>query len=281
MGKFDGMLLVSDFDNTLLYTAPSLRDGLPCPDLDSRNLAAIRRWMEEGGTFAVATGRSLAGYRRPGRQVPTNAPTIVDNGGSIYDFRTGRYVLSTFLPENARDHIAQVMEAFPQVSVEMCHEGDLVQVMRPTAWNDQHAKLTGAGYRVVDHIGPDTVPLPLAKAMFVADRATLDQVKIFAAQAGWAGEYEMIFSSSRLLELTARGANKGNMVKKLEEICGCTCLICAGDHLNDLPMLQAADRAFCPANAVPEVLAADVTRVCHCKDGAIGEIVAILEREVG
>lgn len=281
MGKFERMLLVSDFDNTLLYTEPALRDGLPCPDMDPRNLEAIHRWMEEGGVFAVATGRSLAGYRRPGRQVPTNAPTIVDNGGSIYDFRTERYLLSTFLPENARDHIAQVMEAFPQASVEMCHEGDLVQVMRPTAWNDQHAKLTGAGYRTVDHIGPDTVSLPLAKAMFVADRASLDQVMDFAVRAGWAEEYEMIFSSDRLLELTARGANKGKMVQKLKEICGCTRLICAGDHLNDLPMLQAADRAFCPANAVPEVLSANVTRVCHCKDGAIGEIVAVLEREAG
>ena len=29
MGKFDGLLLASDFDNTLLYTEESLRSGAP------------------------------------------------------------------------------------------------------------------------------------------------------------------------------------------------------------------------------------------------------------
>jgi hypothetical protein len=69
-------------------------------------------------------------------------------------------------------------------------------------------------------------------------------------------------------------------VRKLADMTGCTKIICAGDHLNDLPMLQVADRAFCPANSQPEVLSAPgVTAVCHCRDGAIGEIVEILEWE--
>ena len=29
MGKFDGVLLISDFDNTLVYTEAALRSGLP------------------------------------------------------------------------------------------------------------------------------------------------------------------------------------------------------------------------------------------------------------
>ena len=31
MGKFDGVLLASDFDNTLLYTEDALRTGGPVP----------------------------------------------------------------------------------------------------------------------------------------------------------------------------------------------------------------------------------------------------------
>ena len=31
MGKFEGMLLLSDYDNTLLYTEEALRDGTPRP----------------------------------------------------------------------------------------------------------------------------------------------------------------------------------------------------------------------------------------------------------
>ena len=101
-----------------------------------------------------------------------------------------------------------------------------------------------------------------------------------AEDRGWREEYELIFSSDHLLEMTARGANKGAMVRRLADMLGCKTLICAGDHMNDLPMLLAADRAFCPANAVPGVLSSGARVVCHCRDGAVGEIIEILEKEM-
>ena len=33
MGKFDGMLLLSDYDNTLLYTEEALQKGTPRPPI--------------------------------------------------------------------------------------------------------------------------------------------------------------------------------------------------------------------------------------------------------
>ena len=33
MGKFSGVLLTSDFDNTLIYTEDALRSGVPVPPL--------------------------------------------------------------------------------------------------------------------------------------------------------------------------------------------------------------------------------------------------------
>ena len=41
MGKFDGVLLASDFDNTLLYTEEALRTGGPVPPLPERNREAL------------------------------------------------------------------------------------------------------------------------------------------------------------------------------------------------------------------------------------------------
>lgn len=279
MGKFDGMLLVSDFDNTLLYTDKALRTGAPTPPLPERNLTAIHRFMEGGGVFAVATGRSLAAYRRAGEKVPTNAPTIVDNGGAIYDFRTGEYVVTNFLPAGSRERVKAVMDAFPSISLELYHPGEIVQVMRPCPWNDRHARLTGAGYQVLEEISPETVAEPLCKALLVGDRGVLKTVRDFIRGQDWGGAYELIFSSDVLLEMTARGADKGHMVRELLARTGCTKLFCAGDHLNDLPMLRAADRGFCPENAIQEVLSSGATVVCHCLDGAVGEIVEILERE--
>ena len=74
--------------------------------------------------------------------------------------------VKNFLPERALWHIAALMDAFPTVSLELYHEDDLVQVMRPRAWNDQHAKLTGLGYEVIEAVTAETAPPPFAKALF-------------------------------------------------------------------------------------------------------------------
>lgn len=279
MGKFDGVLLVSDFDNTLLYTDEALRDGVPTPPMPERNLAAIRRFMAEGGLFAVATGRSLAAFHREGRKISTNAPTIVDNGGSLYDFRTETYLETMTLPAGSLQRVALVLEKFPELSAEICHPGDLVQVLRPCEWNDKHAKLSGAPYQVVEELTEETVPQPLSKVLFIGERPLLNRVQAFIQSQDWATDYELIVSSDLLLELTARGANKADMVRHLKDITGSVTLICAGDHANDLGMLRAADRAFCPANSIDEVLHSGAAVVCHCLEGAVGEIIEILERE--
>lgn len=279
MGKFDGMLLVSDFDNTLLYTDKALKEGTDCPEMSPRNVEMIQYWMREGGTFAVATGRAMNAYRPYDAMVPTNAPAVVDNGAAIYDYEKGEYLVSSTLSGRVLEHVGAVVERWPTVALEMYHKGELLQVLNPTPWNVQHAKLTGLQYQEVTDVKPETIPLPLAKVLFVAEKEVLEDIRRFAAEAGWAEQYELIFSSDHLLEMTARGANKGQMVLRLKEMLGCHTLICAGDHMNDMPMLQIADRAFCPANSVPEVLNAGFEVVCHALEGAVGEIIESLDEK--
>ena len=45
MGKFDGVLLASDFDNTLIYTEEALRSGAPVPELSAENRRALEYFM--------------------------------------------------------------------------------------------------------------------------------------------------------------------------------------------------------------------------------------------
>ena len=81
MGKFDGVLLASDFDNTILNTELPRRTGCPIPPISQRNVEALRYFMDNGGRFAVATGRALPAFRMFAEQVPMNAPAVVCNGG--------------------------------------------------------------------------------------------------------------------------------------------------------------------------------------------------------
>ena len=102
MGKFDGVLLASDFDNTLLYTEDALRTGGPVPPLPERNREALAYFMAQGGRFAIATGRALPAFLRHAGDVPMNAPGVVCNGAAIYDFEKGEYLETAMLDEAAR-----------------------------------------------------------------------------------------------------------------------------------------------------------------------------------
>ncbi|MBD5161958.1 MAG: HAD-IIB family hydrolase [Oscillibacter sp.] len=279
MGKFDGMLLVSDYDNTFQYTESALSGGgaKAVPPPPARNLAAVERWIGEGGRFSIATGRALGAFRKQAEQIPINAPVIVDNGGGIYDLAEQRYVLRRLLPDCAVEDLAGVEAAFPGTSMELYLSDERIHALHPTRRNIQHALLTGMDFRQIDALNAGTIPVPLAKALFMAEMPQLLRLRAYMTAHGWEEKYEMIFSSDHLMELTAKGADKGAMARELKSLAAAHTLLCIGDHANDLPMLRAADRAFAPANAIPEVLQSGAEVVCHCLEGAVAEVIERME----
>lgn len=279
MGKFDGVLLASDFDNTLLYTEDSLRTGAPVPPLPERNRKALEYFMAQGGRFAIATGRALPAFLRHAGEVPMNAPGVVCNGAAIYDFEKGEYLETAMLDAAARDRGQAVLDRFPAVAVEAYHIDNVIHVVRPNEISRQHEHMTHVALTEAPSL-PE-VPLPLGKLLFEADHETLEKVLAFLTEQGWAEDYELIFSVSHLLEMTTRGASKGGMVRRLAGRLGISMehVYCAGDEANDLSMLRAASQGFAPANASAVVRSSGVTVVCDAREGAIADVIEILDRK--
>ena len=92
MGKFDGLLLVSDFDDTLYDS----HHRIP-----PRNLDALGRWIGQGGRFTVATGRAHRTFAPYVHLAPINAPVVLSNGSAIYDFQTETMLVQTLLDDRA------------------------------------------------------------------------------------------------------------------------------------------------------------------------------------
>ena len=279
MGKFDGVLLVSDFDNTLLYTEDSLRTGAPVPPLPERNREALKYFMAQGGRFAIATGRALPAFLRHAGDVPMNAPGVVCNGAAIYDFEKGEYLDAALLDDQARQRGQAVLDRFPSVAVEAYHIDNVIHVVRPNAISRQHEHMTHVSLTEAPSL-PE-VPLPLGKLLFEADHETLEGVLAFLTEQGWAEDYELIFSVSHLLEMTIQGASKGGMIRRLAARLGISMehVYCAGDEANDLSMLHAAAEGFAPANASAAVRESGATVVCDAREGAIADVIAILDRK--
>ena len=278
MGRFDGVLLASDFDNTLLYTEDALRSGGPVPDLPERNRQALEYFIAEGGRFAVATGRALAAFIRYADMVPMNAPGVVCNGAAIYDFAKGEYLETAMLDAAARERGQAVLDRFPGVAAEAYHIDNVIHAVHINDICRQHEHITKAALTEMPSLLD--VPLPLGKILFEAEHGLLEEVLAFLQAQGWAEDYELIFSVSHLLEMTTRGANKGGMVRRLAARLGIPMerVYCAGDEANDLSMLSAANQGFAPANAAPAVLASGATVVCDAREGALADVIAILDK---
>ena len=60
MALFSGLLLASDFDDTLLPTSRVRGAGAPPRSVSEENRAALAYFIAEGGRFTVSTGRSAA-----------------------------------------------------------------------------------------------------------------------------------------------------------------------------------------------------------------------------
>ena len=208
-----------------------------------------------------------------------NAPGVVCNGAAIYDFEKGEYLDAALLDDQARQRGQAVLDRFPSVAVEAYHIDNVIHVVRPNAISRQHEHMTHVSLTEAPSL-PE-VPLPLGKLLFEADHETLEGVLAFLTEQGWAEDYELIFSVSHLLEMTIQGASKGGMIRRLAARLGISMehVYCAGDEANDLSMLHAAAEGFAPANASAAVRESGATVVCDAREGAIADVIAILDRK--
>ena len=280
MGKFTGLLLASDYDNTLAYTEEALRLCRPMPPVSKANQAAIRYFMAEGGIFSVATGRAKPAFEAVADGVPMNGPTVLFNGAAIYDFSTGKYLCEAFLPETARAHIAQTIRELPFAAVELYHDNNDIHALQPNDVTRRHLHVTHSPTVIVDSM--EQVPSPISKALFSTEPAHQAALLDYLRGQGWYGDYEVVASSESLVELTARGANKGGMVRRLAALLHIpqANVACVGDHANDISMLTWAGMAFAPANALPEVRALPCVRTLpDCREDAIAALIAVLDEK--
>ena len=253
MGKFTGVLIASDFDNTLIYTEDALKGLEPMPELLPENREAIEYFMARGGTFSIATGRALPSFEGVRHGLPMNGPTILFNGAAIYDFQKNEYLYTAFLPDTVRPHITQVLDAYPEAAVELYHDDNAIFAVHANDLTMAHLHLTHEATTMLDTV--DQAPSPISKALFEIVPERLSALRRYIAGRPWAALYEVVPSSVHLLELTAKGASKGEMVRRLAQILNISMenVYCVGDHANDLGMLALSAIPFAPENAIESV----------------------------
>ncbi len=265
MGKFTGVMIVTDFDGTV----HSSKTGMP-----ARNVEAARRFMAEGGVYTIATGRTYATFAPNRGLIPTNAPVILSNGASTYDFVQDKMLQELCLPGTAREDLEILCQEMPTLAVEIYHDGKIF-AFRPNEITDSHMNLVGASYTECYDFSID---YPWLKCLFHEEHEVLKRARERLQQLR-PGAYETIFSNPKYLELTALGVNKGEAVKSLAKNLGISIehVYTLGDNENDLPMLTCSALLAAPAGSAQVVLDLNPRLLCPCEEGALGDLVDILD----
>lgn len=274
MGKFDGVLLLADYDRTL--TDPRSR-------IPEANLRAIGEFMEEGGRFAVATGRSLTMAQAFLSKLRCNAPLILFNGAVAYDQAAGKIEFVHPIDLDPREAVSLCQARFPEELVEVQGLEAHYAFRREPLWQAL-GRANGADYR---QIRLEEIPAPFVKFTLYGPfrddtvtqfyRATPAELREFDGIEAWLNETfgdKCVVDRScyRLIDLQAKGTSKGNAARELKERLGARTLVCAGDTWNDQTMLAAADLGFVPADGQKELLER-YHRAAPCSEGSVADVI--------
>lgn len=157
MGKFEKVLIASDFDGTLKND-----DGIITADVRS----AIAYFISEGGYFTVCTGRTYQGFHLYDPSY-INAPVLLTNGSMAYDYEKNEPVFVNGIEaEQGIPFVRAIMEKFPEVSIEM-YPFDSTYAIHLDDTSHRHFTSQGIPYEVVND--PSETKFPWAKAMFAAE----------------------------------------------------------------------------------------------------------------
>ncbi|MBQ5613354.1 MAG: HAD family phosphatase [Clostridia bacterium] len=267
MGRFDGILLCSDLDGTLLNRSYAVSD---------ENIEAIRYFQREGGLFTFVTGRMPYFAAHVYQRVEPNAPFGCINGGGIYDHRTGRYIWRRELPEEALTLAKETSKAFPEVGLQV-NTFDRIYFCKESPVMEGFRKATGVPNcpRPLEEIDE-----PMAKIVFGEhDPAVMTRLQIFLTEHPAAKEFDFIHSEQMLYEMLPKGVNKGILIQKMAELLGIDPrrTVAVGDYYNDIPMLREAALGVAVANACPAARAeADAVTVSN-EEHAIAAVIRDLE----
>lgn len=263
MGKFDGILICTDLDGTLLRNDKTISD---------ENIKAIEYFKSEGGLFTFVTGRMPFFVTDIADRVKPNAPIGCVNGAALFDFSKNEYVFVRNMSETVMELVKFVDDNFPDVGIQVNtfskvyfnKENETMKIFR---------KLTGAKNLVCHY---NDVKEPLAKIVFGSENEQdikLMEEKLPAHPIG--NRFDFIRSEKTLFEIltkdTGKGASINNLCKTLN--LDINKVIAIGDYNNDISMFEVAGVGIAVENACEEALAAADFVTVSNEDHAIAKVI--------
>lgn len=270
MKKFDGILLCTDLDGTLLRNDKSI---------SQENLDAIEYFKSEGGYFTFITGRMPCFSKEIYQAIRPNAPIGCINGGGVYDFETKKYLHTTTLSSSVIEVLDDVIPRIKNLGVQFntlehvyfCFDNDVNVNFRrhtklPYLTCDYHENTEPVGKILFTHSENDAI-LYLAELLHAHPRAN---------------EFDFVRSEQTFYEILPKGVNKGAALEPLAKSLGVDMsrTVAVGDYNNDIEMVKNAAIGYAVANASDDLKAVADRITVSNEEHAIAKIIEDLARGI-
>ncbi|MBQ8345430.1 MAG: HAD family phosphatase [Clostridia bacterium] len=268
--KFEGMLICTDLDGTLLRRDKSI---------SKENLEAIEYFKAEGGVFTFITGRMPYSSMDIYRAIRPNAPFGCINGGGLYDPIAKDYLWMETLSPDVLTLVESVADQFPEMGIQInakerlwfCRENSIMANFR---------RVTNTPNLVC---GIRDVNEPIGKILFgQANTAEVDRLAEVLPKYPGADRFEFIRSEEVFFEVLPKGISKGSVLPKLTAHLGLEMArtVAIGDYDNDIRLLQTAKIGVAVANASEHAKAAADYITVSNEEHAMAAVISDIEKGV-
>lgn len=270
MKKFEGILICTDLDGTLLSSDDTV---------SKENLDAVEYFKSEGGIFTFITGRMPFFATSIYNLIKPNAPFGCINGGGLYDPTEKKYLWAQELPAEAIDLVEYADKSIDGIGIQI-NTFEKVYFCRENSAMERFRRITGSP-NITCHYREVTEPI--GKVVFGDENEeSIDRLKELLNSHPMADRFDFIRSEKTLYEILPKNINKGSVLPKLAEHMHISMdrTVTIGDYNNDVGMLRAAKVGVAVANATAEAKkAADYITVSN-DEHAIARVISDIENGI-
>lgn len=246
-------LYVSDLDGTLLNSEKKVSD---------KSVELINQCIEKGMQFTVATARMPYGCDYMLQSLNLQTLGILMNGVIFYDFSKEKVIMAESILKVSAKNVIEIFKKnklscfvylFNQQGINIYYDDEKLEE-QTQYYSEKALKKCGEVRKVQDY---DEV-LNQGEVIYITYTGKKEILESICRQLQCISNidysfYLNVYNGLYCLEIFSNSANKKNALLKLKKMKCYDEIVVFGDNLNDVSMIEIADRSYAPENALPEV----------------------------
>lgn len=257
--NYSGIYLFSDIDGTL---------GIQDKGIAERNIKAINDFVDNGGTFSIATGRCMSDSAEFIKDLKVNGISIYNNGCTIYDPTKNKIYRNEHLISNANLFAKEINLLYPKLDV--CYNDG-------SGYTDCKLVNEKKNYETCGKRKSSTyenLTKPYDKFIFTSTEKISKEMLVHINSLGFSG-IQFDQSCENSFEMLPKGITKGEALEIIIEKFNIkrenTFFI--GDNYNDITIFKSIGFAACPSETNNDLKSLCDIILGPCLDGAVADFI--------